>query len=77
MSEDIKKKQFQKCKYLNNFPFLCTKLFQKGDNIQGRTLFKGGTVFKEILNVKIARESLYWMKNVGITWDHTKKIFGI
>ena len=31
------KKQSQKCKYLNNVPFLCTKLFQKGDTIQ---LFK-------------------------------------
>jgi hypothetical protein len=32
--------QFQKCKNLNNVPFLCTKLFQKWDNIQGGTLFK-------------------------------------
>ena len=38
--------QFQKCKILNNVPFLCTTLFQKrghysrGDIIQGRTIFK-------------------------------------
>ena len=26
--------------YLNNVPFLCTKLLQKGDTVQGGTLFK-------------------------------------
>ena len=40
MSGDIK--QFQKCKNLNNVPFLCTKLFQKRGHHSREDIIQGG-----------------------------------
>ena len=40
--------QFQKCKNLNNVPFLCTKLFQKRGNYSRGDIIRGRTIFKEI-----------------------------
>ena len=45
---DIKKKQFQQCKNLNNVPFLCTKLFQKSGHYLRGNIVQGGASFKEI-----------------------------
>ena len=38
---------------LNNVPFLCTKLFQKRDTIQGGTLFKGGHYLRKYGKLKL------------------------
>ena len=40
--------QFQKCKKLNNVPFLCTKLFQKRGHYSRGDIIQVGTLFKEI-----------------------------
>jgi hypothetical protein len=41
--------QFQKCKNLNNVPFLCNKLFQKRGHYSRGDIMQGNTVFKIFL----------------------------
>ena len=40
LDSQINNLAISKVKKLNNVNFLCTKFFQKGDTIQGGTLFK-------------------------------------